>query len=206
MRGLRLSNSKTKIVNIKEGFTFLSRFYYEKDGNIHAVPAKKAVQKLEQELYDLILVENKYSQKSLIQKLNAKLNGWASYHRITEVKETFVHIDVYVSMLLLKLLKRMYPEKTTKALVKKYWYKDIYGRNVFALTTNKSIRVIKLEDVILVEQKRLDIKKNYILDSSYFEERKKVQEIEKISGRYKKIWLQQEGICYYCKNLFNRKK
>ena len=154
---------------------------------------------MENELYDLILNNDKrWSQKKLIQALNAKLNGWASYHRITEAGEAFNHIDVVVSALLLNLTKQMYPKKPLKTIIKKYWYKDEKQRDVFTLTTNKNIRVIKLEDIVLVEHPRIDIKQNIYLDVEYFQSRCNTQEMIKISGKYKSIWQRQEGKCYYC--------
>lgn len=91
--------------------------------------------------------------KKLIQSINAKLHGWASYHRVEESAEIFKHIDILVSALLLKLMKNIYPKKDTKMLINKYWYKDSLGRQTFTLTTNKNVQVINLEDVVLVEHK-----------------------------------------------------
>ncbi|MBR1936320.1 MAG: reverse transcriptase N-terminal domain-containing protein [Bacilli bacterium] len=198
-RGLELSPTKTHIEHLSTGFEFLSRRYYKKDFQIHCVPSKNSITKMENELYDLILNNDKrWSQKKLIQALNAKLNGWASYHRITEAGEAFNHIDVVVSALLLNLTKQMYPKKPLKTIIKKYWYKDEKQRDVFTLTTNKNIRVIKLEDIVLVEHPRIDIKQNIYLDVEYFQSRCNTQEMIKISGKYKSIWQRQEGKCYYC--------
>ena len=92
----------------------------------------------------------------------------------------------------------MYPKLPMKTLTKKYWYIDSHGREIFALPTNKSISVIKLEDVILVSHRRIDTKKNIFLDEEYFENRTQMQDINKVSGDYKTIWNRQNGKCYYC--------
>ena len=70
--------------------------------------------------YLILNNDKRWSQKKLIQALNAKLNGWASYHRITEAGDAFNHIDVVVSVLLLNLTKQMYPKKPLKTIIKKF--------------------------------------------------------------------------------------
>lgn len=198
-RGLKINQKKTYITTIEEGFDFLSRTYYKSYGFVRCVPSNKSIENFKHDLYDLILNNDKRrSQKKLIETLNAKLTGWAMYHRVSDAYEVFKNIDSYVSALLLNLIKKMYPKLPMKTLTKKYWYIDSKGREIFALPTNKSINVIKLEDVILVTHKRLDLKKNIYLDEGYFEDRTKTQDINKVVGKYKTIWNQQNGKCYYC--------
>ena len=203
-RGLVLSPKKTHIEHISTGFDFLSRFYCRIDGHPCCIPSEKAVKNFEKDLEDLILnPETKWSQRKLIQTLNAKLHGWASYHRVEESAEIFKHFDVVVSALLLRLMKSMYPNRTTNMLIKQFWYPDNLGRQNFTLTTNKNISVINLEDVVLVEHKKIDTKKNIFLDSEYFSERLNLQEISKVSGKYKAIWDRQAGKCFYCDKKIN---
>lgn len=206
-RGLRLSEKKTKIVNIKDGFDFLSRHYIKIHNQIRVIPSEKAVKNMEIELEDLILnTEKHWTQRSLIQAINSKLYGWATYHRVEESEDIFKHIDVLVNALLLQLMKQTYPNKSIEQLKKKYWYKQPDGRFVFALTTNKNFSVINLSDIILVRHKRIDLKKNVFLDRDYFEERENEQEINKVSGKYKSIWERQNGRCYFCGKLINKEQ
>lgn len=203
-RGLEVSPTKTHISHISSGFDFLSRFYCRIDGHVYCIPSDKAVKNFEKDLEDLILnPETKWSQKKLIQTLNAKLHGWASYHRVEESLAIFKHIDVVVSALLLQLMQRMYPKTATKTLLNKFWYKDSSGRLTYSMTTNKNLQVINLEDVILVEHKKLDTKKNIFLDFEYFSDRLNSQEMQKVSGKYKSVWDRQNGRCYYCNKQIN---
>jgi len=198
-RGLRLSEKKTKIVNVKDGFDFLSRHYIKLHNQINVIPSEKSVTNLEKELEDLILnPEKHWTQRSLIQAINAKLYGWATYHRVEESKEVFSHIDVLVNALLLKLMQKTYPKKTIQQLKNKYWYKLPDGRYIFALNNNRNFAVINLSDIILVRHNRMDLKKNIFLDKDYFKEREEQQEINKVSGKYKSIWERQDGKCYFC--------
>lgn len=198
-RGLRLSEKKTKIVNVREGFDFLSRHYIKIHNQINVIPSEKSVTNFEKELEDLILnPEKHWTQRSLIQSINSKLYGWATYHRVEEAKDIFSHIDVLVNALLLKLMQKTYPNKSLQQLKNKYWYKLPDGRYVFALVTNRNFSVINLSDIILVRHKKMDLKKNIFLDDDYFEEREQLQEINKVSGKYKSVWERQSGRCYFC--------
>lgn len=206
-RGLKLSDKKTKIVNVRDGFDFLSRHYIKIHNQINVIPSEKAVTNFEKELEDLILnPETHWTQRSLIQSINSKLYGWATYHRVEESKEIFSHIDVLVNVLLLRLMQITYPNKSVQQLKNKYWYKMPDGRYVFALTTNKNFSVINLSDIILVRHKKMNFKKNIFLDKEYFEEREELQEINKVSGKYKSIWERQAGRCYLCGKTINKEQ
>jgi hypothetical protein len=204
-RGLKLSDKKTTITSVYDGFEFLSRHYYKINDIIYCEPSSNAVKKMENDLYDIILNhKTRWSQKRLIDTINSKLNGWATYHKVENSTEAFKHIDLVVSGLLLNLMKEMHPKLPIKTIIKKYWYKDVKEREVFALTTNKNIRVIKLEDVILVDHKCIDYTRNVFLDKEYFEERSSIREIQNVSGKYKAIWERQDGKCFYCGKPINK--
>lgn len=206
-RGLKLSEKKTKIVNVKEGFDFLSRHYIKIHNQIRVIPSAKSVENLEKDLEDLILnPEKHWTQKSLIQAINSKLHGWATYHRVEESMDIFAHIDVYVNALLMRLMQKTYPNKSVQQLQNKYWYRQADGRYVFALTNNKNFSVINLSDIILVRHRRMDLKKNVFLDMDYFEEKEQLQEINKISGKYKSIWERQAGRCYFCGKVIGKEQ
>ena len=113
LRGMGLSAEKTKIMNVHQGFDFLSRHYVRNGNVINSHPSDRAVLKMEHGLNDFILSFTG-SQKTLIDKLNKKLYGWASYHRITDASSAFHHIDVVVKALLLKLCQQLHPHWTHK--------------------------------------------------------------------------------------------
>ena len=198
-RGLAFSEEKTKIVKITKGFEFLSRFYYKSDRILHCVPTEEAIKDFENRLSEMIFSpEKKWSQKSLIMALNQKLNGWASYHRVEESKDAFKHIDLIVDVLLIRLMKKMYPKLSQKQIERKFWVKSSDGKFFFALSTNPEIRVVKLEDVILRKGQELDIYKNPFLNKEYFDELEDNIEIRNVTGKYKTIWTRQNGLCGIC--------
>ncbi len=199
IRGLRLSETKSKIIHVSEGFDYLSRNYCKRDGILCVTPSEKAVKSFEQNLKDFILNNGKQqSQRNLIKGLNARLQGWAAYHRIEKSSEVFHHIDSLVSALLLKLMQKLYPNKTKQQLISTYWHEDFDGTKVYTLPQRKDIRVVRMKDIILIAHNPVILSKNPYIDTEYFKSRSESQDEKNINGRYKSVWKRQSGKCYYC--------
>ena len=198
-RSLKLNQDKTKIVNINEGFTYLSRFYKKEHGKVRSYPDKESIQQFVNELdYFLFTYPDDWSQEGLISEINRKLNGFATYHKVTDAERAFTYIDSAVNAILLKLMKKYYEYMSIDGLIKKFWYKDVKGRMVYALEMDKGIRVMKLEDVILVTPQKLKTKANPFIHREYFAARLDSAEVSRASGKNKAIWQRQDGKCYIC--------
>lgn len=198
-RGLKISENKTKIVNIKDGFEFLSRFYCKIDGVIRCIPSEKAVDKFEMEVEDMIFSnKGKWTQGKLIQSLNSKISGFATYHKCEESMAVFKHLDVIINAFLLKMMKELYKNLTKEQLIKKFWKTDSFGRSIFTVPNNKEKALRNMADTVLITEYKIDNSKNVFLDREYFEELENHKDIQNCVGRYKKIWDRQEGKCYIC--------
>lgn len=199
-RGLRSSEEKTRIIHVDDGFNYLSRTYAKERGKVRCYPAKSSVDRFLTEIHSFIFDSPiPWSQGGLIKELNRKLHGWASYHRISDATRLYTYVDAAMNAMLLKLMQGYYPTKTTNFIVEKYWYTDNEGRKVFTLERDKSVRLLVLEDVILITQPRLYTKANPFIHTEYFDSRVQENGIFKISGRNKIIWERQGGKCYICK-------
>ncbi len=196
-RGARINEEKTKIVHIDEGFTFLARTYVRKDGHIYAYPSRKAVDRFVSELHELILSHTK-SQRDLIKRLNSRLNGWAAYHRFSDAGEAFAEVDTAVQAALLEKSMKQHPKLPRPKVISRYWYKDIRGKHYYALPDDKTVRVIKLSETLLVHHKKIKTNANPYTEREYIENREHFREIHNITGRYKGVWRRQEGKCFYC--------
>jgi RNA-directed DNA polymerase len=196
-RGMKLSDEKTKIIDLDDGLDFLSRHYRAVKGVVYSAPSEKAVAKFEDGLRDLIL-NYRGSQGALIEKLNQKLNGWAAYHKITDAKDTFRHIDVAVKTYLLQLCEKLHPTLPRQSVINKYFFKDYDGESVYALPDKSDVRVVRLANTVLIDYKPISLSKNPYLDGDYHEFRTGEREIQNVTGRYKAIWTRQSGKCYYC--------
>jgi hypothetical protein len=197
VRGLALSEEKTKIINLADGFDFLSRNYRYNDGIIYATPNEAAIQKMEQNMRDLIL-PYRGGQKTLIEKINKKLIGWASYHRVTEAKSAFRRIDTVVKSLLLQLCEQLHPSLPRKKIISKYFFEESNGEYVYMLVNKPDVRVIRIAETILINHKPVGVNKNPYLDGEYYENRTDNRENTAVRERYKPIWTRKKGKCYYC--------
>src|SRR5438445_3175855 len=89
-RGLELSEEKTVITHIEEGFDFLGQNVRKYDGKFLTRPAKKNVKTFLTNVRKVIKANKQATTYGLIALLNPKIRGWANYHRHAASKETFV--------------------------------------------------------------------------------------------------------------------
>lgn len=196
-RGLKLSEEKTHICDVYHGFDFLSRNYSNKNSILYACPSTLAIERFEAGLRDTVFA-HKGSQQALIETLNRKLTGFATFHRITEAYGAFNHIDITLNALLLELCMQKHPKQTKAKLIARYWYKRSDGEYVYALKDKIECHVMRLSDVLLISHKKVKTGANPYLETSYFEFRASEKEIFNVVGRYKPIWIRQGGKCFYC--------
>jgi len=145
-----------------------------------------------------LIESHKGGQKILIEKLNKKLSGWANYHRVTEATDAFRRIDNLVRTLLLNLCEKLHPQLSRDRILEKYFYREPDGGSVYILEKKPDVRVHRIAKTILVVHQPLLLKMNPYLDDEYFEQRTNQRAIENVTGKYKPIWLRQNGKCYYC--------
>lgn len=196
-RGLTLSMEKTQICNVSDGFTFLSRTYIRKNGLMYSYPSDKAVERFIDELKTTIL-KNRKSQRELILLLNRKLKGWAGYHRYTDATDAFRKVDVAVQAALLEAAVAKHPKQPLAKIKAKYWYQEADGRHCYALPDDKSVRVIRLADTLLLTHSKVKTNANPFVERDYAESRSHDRDIQNVSGPYRAVWERQSGRCYYC--------
>ena len=89
---LTLSEEKTKITHIKNGFDFLGQNTRKYKNKILTKPAKKNVQSFLDGIRKIILDRPTLKHEQLIGILNPQIKGWANYHRHIVSKETSSYI------------------------------------------------------------------------------------------------------------------
>src|SRR5262245_6335384 len=93
-RGLELSQEKTHITHITNGFDFLGQHIRKyKDGKVLVKPSKKNVKAFLAEIQKPIKENAQATAGNLIVQLNLKIRGWTNYHRHVSSKQTFVKVD-----------------------------------------------------------------------------------------------------------------
>ncbi|MTI95976.1 MAG: group II intron reverse transcriptase/maturase, partial [Firmicutes bacterium] len=81
-RGLTLSEEKTRITHIDDGFDFLGWTFRKFKGKLIVKPSKDSIKTLLKKCSTIILKEGKASSQSdLIRRLNQVIRGWSNYHK-----------------------------------------------------------------------------------------------------------------------------
>jgi len=130
-RGLTLSEEKTRIVHIDQGFDFLG-WNFRKYGNTLLIkPNRKNVKAFYGKVKEIIAGALSVPTETLIQRLNPVLKGWAQYHRGTVAKQTFSKVDHLIYWRLTRWGLRRHPRKSGKWVYAHYW-KQCGSRRLFA--------------------------------------------------------------------------
>jgi RNA-directed DNA polymerase len=136
-RGLELSEEKTKITHIDQGFDFLGQNLRKYRGKLLIKPAANNVKACADKIRETINGNKTAKQVSLIRLLNPMIHGWALYHRHVVAKDTFRTIDHHVWSALWRWSKRRHPNKGRDWVRHKY-FRIIGNRTwVFAAETGE---------------------------------------------------------------------
>ncbi len=110
-RGLELSEQKTVISHISNGFNFLGHTVRKFGDKLLTYPAKSNVKALREKISLCINSALGLSQETLLRQLNPLIRGWANYYRHGASKRTFNRLDNHVFWQLLRWVKRRHPKK-----------------------------------------------------------------------------------------------
>lgn len=110
-RGLSLSEEKTKMVHIDEGFDFLGWNIRKYGGKLLIKPAKKNVQTFSRKIRIIIKENRTAKQENVIRLLTPVIQGWANYHQNQVAKETFSKVDHVIWKKLWQWACRRHPNK-----------------------------------------------------------------------------------------------
>ena len=93
-RGLTLSEEKTKITHIDEGFDFLGFNVRKYNGILLIKPSKKSLKKFMTKIRGIIDSNKGSKQESLIRLLNPVITGWVNYYKECVASDTFKKGDI----------------------------------------------------------------------------------------------------------------
>jgi len=128
MRGLTLSEEKTRIVHLTDGFDFLGfnvRQYADKRTRtgykLLIKPSKPAVQAIRKRLRDEWKHLETAPLATVIRRLNPIVRGWANYFRIGVASQTFRTLDFWMYRREVRHVKKKHPNKSQKWVQARYW-------------------------------------------------------------------------------------
>ena len=146
-RGLTLSEEKTLITHISEGFDFLGFNVRKYNGTLLIKPSPKSQKRFTGKLHEVVFKKNKtVAQQKVIEELNPVLRGWGNYYSGVVSKTTFCKIDHILTNQLKRWSYRRHKNKSGKWIKDKYFikvgnrdwifgfkYKDSKKEAIFAL-------------------------------------------------------------------------
>jgi RNA-directed DNA polymerase len=207
-RGLQLSEEKTRITHIDEGFDFLGWNFRKYKGKLLIKPSKKNVQTFYRKVAETINRNKAVRQEDLIRLLNPMLRGWAQYHRPVVAKQAYSHMEALVFQRLWWWSKRRHGNKNAEWVMEKYFH-SVGTRNwLFAapmVRTDGSKGLFELYQISGTEiERHRKVKGEYNpFDPTmelYGEQLR--QERMWSSMRYRKQWaslyMSQSGLCARC--------
>ena len=195
-RGLELSEEKTTITHINDGFDMLGWTFRKFKGKLIVKPSKKSIKNFVASLSETILKRGKaWKQEVLIEKLNQQIRGWTNYHQSVCASEAFAHMDYVLYALLWRWAKRRHPHKGRWWVSTNYWHRR-GNRNWVFSTENKAL--LRVDHISIVRHTKVRIDANPYFDTRYFLDRKFEHGMKRLSGRFKLIWKNQNGCCYHC--------
>ena len=128
-RALTLSQEKTRIVHLTEGFNFLGyhiRHYRTpkttKTGwKLLIKPSQESIQDLRKKLKDGWKKVQGTNIQTVLKELNPIIRGWANYFRIAVAKEVFGKLDSWMVHKALRYTKRTHPNKSVRWQRQRYF-------------------------------------------------------------------------------------
>ncbi len=120
--GLRLSEEKTSVVHIVEGFDFLGfRIQRQcrrgaKKAFVYTWPSKKALASVKAKVRTISRQGRNQPLADLLRRLNAVLRGWTNYFRHGVSKATFNYLRAFVWQRVIRWLRRKHSHATWEQL------------------------------------------------------------------------------------------
>jgi RNA-directed DNA polymerase len=128
-RGLALSEDKTRIVHLTNGFDFLGftvRHYHapktSKSGfKLRITPSKQKVIAKRKELRDIWLSLKGHPVHAVLNRLNPIIRGWSRYFRAVVASRIFTKMDNWMYIRTFRYAKFTHPTKSTAWRHARYW-------------------------------------------------------------------------------------
>ena len=212
-RGLQLSEEKTVITHIEDGFDFLGKNIRKYNGKLLIKPSKTSVKSFLEKVRSIIKGNKSAKQETLIRKLNPVIRGWVNNQRYVVSSKVFSRVDYEIYKCLWQWAKRRHKKKSHKWIAQKYWHHIGSRQWTFSVPyENQSTKgeplYCKLEyatDTKIIRFRKIVAEANPFDEywTDYFEEREGEKLLNSTKGREKllSIWRRQGRRCPVCGDL-----
>jgi RNA-directed DNA polymerase len=210
-RGLKLSEAKTRVVHIAEGFDFLGWNFRKYNGKLLIKPSKKNVKAFYGKVREIIASSLSLPEETLIKRLNPILRGWARYHQGVVAKATFSKLDSQIFWRLMRWGLRRHPRKTKSWVYTRYWLRsgprwDFAGHHLAGQGNVLPIRLLRLADTKIVRHVKVKGDYNpFHPDWVAYGERLLVDRMSQDIWDVQRhqLWVSQGGKCALCEQLID---
>lgn len=205
-RGLKLSEEKTQIVHIHQGFDFLGWNFRKYQAKMLIKPSRKNVSAFYGKVKGIVESSLSVPKTVLIRRLNPVLRGWAEYHKGVVAKAVFSTLDQQIYWRLMRWGLRRHPRKNSKWVLEHYWQR-LGTRLVFAgrMLNRKdeeiTVGLNKLSDTKIV--RHVKVKGEYNPFDPQWEPYGEKLRVARMShdiwdNQRLKLWMEQAGRCALC--------
>lgn len=207
-RGLELSEEKTRVTHIEEGFDFLGWNIRKYDGKLLIKPSQKNVKAIQGKIREIIRANRQSKTEDLIKLLNPVIQGWANYHRVAVAKRTFNAVDHWIWQKTWRWARRRHPTKNTWWVRKQYFW--TIGARSWVLAAraedrhgkDRVVALAKASDTAIVRHVKIRAGANPFDPTwvDYFKARLGHRMRNALTGRRRllHLWTRQDGRCLHC--------
>jgi len=171
-RGLALSNEKTHITRIEDGFDFLGWNFRKYRNKLLIKPSKDSCKSIARKVREITREHRGVGQKDLIRMLNPVIRGWCNYHRGMVSKEAFKNLDTVLFQALWRWGRFRHPMKNSLWIKIRYW-KRIGNRDWTFCSDDGTLTIAGHTRIIRHIMIKLDSNPFLKEDSDYFHYRRK---------------------------------
>ncbi len=206
-RGLQLSQEKTHIRHLQEGFEFLGfniRHYPTPNSSrsgykLLIKPSRDSVQQLRRKLKGIWRKHVGSPTVALINELNPIIRGWSNYFRIGVAKEVFSELDSFMYRRAQRYMKRRHPMKSGWWRTEKYWGRTFGHRDRWVFMDKERHATLRKFAWTPIIRHRL-VPKTYSPDDpdlqDYWQQRRQRTAVKEY--RYRRLFQRQNGVCPIC--------
>ena len=211
-RGLQLSEEKTIITHIEQGFDFLGqtirKYRRGKRIKFFITPSKKNIKAFMRKVRKRIRESRYLTAGQLIAELNPMIRGWALYHRHVVSKAIFHAVDHAIFQAIWKWVRRKHRHKPRRWIKNKYFPNEGPNRWIFTGVLKgeegqvKVVRLFAASSIRIERHTKIRAQANPYDPTweTYFEKRLALQMNASLKGKRWLIhlWKEQQGLCPIC--------
>jgi len=207
-RGLEISQEKTSIRHIREGFDFLGfniREYTERGADkpiLLIKPSKEAVSSFRDRLRKEWKLLNGKNIAQVVRHLNPILRGWGNYYRCVASGRTFGTLQNLQVQRIRRWWKLTHPKKSWEWVKEKYGWYDL--DNQFRFGNRETGQYLVSFSIDLPIKRHVLVKHGASPDNpeerEYWQKRQKHKYETLPTMRHKRLAKYQKGLCPICKD------